>query len=119
MSGKRGMKWGAMGYSAREMQMIHWCRRGARPRDMALELGITTTYACTLISRIYRKSGAHGAAALAQWAFDNAMDTPLPPETAETLKVPQSKPRKKRIRLHRLYRAGLDHAAANRRDAKA
>lgn len=112
------MKHGAMGYSAREMQMIHWCTLGARPRDMALELGITTTYACTLISRIYRKSGAHGVAAVAQWAYDNAMDGPLSPETAETLEVPQQKPRKKRIRLYRLYRAGLDHAASARRDAK-
>lgn len=113
------MKWGAMGYSAGEMQMIRWRTLGARPRDMALEFGITTAYACTLISRFYRKSGAHGPAALARSAFDNAVDAPLHPETQMTLEVPQPKVSEKRVRLYRLYRAGLDHAATKRRDAKA
>jgi hypothetical protein len=89
------------------MQMIHWCTLGARPRDMALELGITTTYACTLMSRIYRKSGAHGPPALKRWAIANAMDEPLKPETEETREVPQRKVYKKRVRLWRIYRSGF------------
>jgi len=118
MSGKRGMKWGPMGYSAREMQMIRWCVRGDRPRDMALELGITTPYACTLISRIYRKSGAHGAVALRRWAIATAMDEALPTETAETREIAQPKVYKRKIKLGRLRRAGVTrdaHAQGGRR----
>ena len=101
------MKWGAMGYSAREMQMICWCTRGARPKDMALELGISTHYACALMSRIYRKAGAHGVVALRRWAIENAMDASLPPETAETREVPQPKVYRKRVRLWRIRRSGF------------
>jgi hypothetical protein len=87
------------------MQMIYWCIQGARPKDMALELGITTHYACTLISRIYRKSGAHGSAALTRWAIRNAMDKPLGPETEETREIVQPKRYRRKIRLGRLRRA--------------
>jgi DNA-binding CsgD family transcriptional regulator len=105
------MKWGPMGYSAREMQIISWCTQGARPKDMALELGITTHYACTLISRIYRKSGAHRTAALRRWAITNAMDVSLPPETEETREIVPPKRFKGKIKLGRLRRAGVGRGA--------
>jgi hypothetical protein len=90
------------------MKMIEWRTHGVKNSAIARELDLSTRYVSNLMWRIFRKAGVDDVALLTRWAIANAMDEPLPPETAETREVPRPKVYKQRIKLGRLRRAGLD-----------
>ena len=99
---------GFLGFSARELKVIVWRTHGVKGPEMARRLGIAPQNAYTLLWSAMRKAGVDDVCLLTRWAMANGLDEPLGPEIAEEREVPRPKVFKKRIRLGRLRRAGLN-----------
>jgi hypothetical protein len=86
------------------MRLIQLRVSGLKMTEVAERMGITYSAAHSIAERLYWKAGVRDLAELKRWAFENAMDAPLPPEAPEDLPKPKVRRTKTRIRMNRIRR---------------
>jgi DNA-binding CsgD family transcriptional regulator len=114
---KRARSYVFLDFTDRELEVIQFSMGGMRVAEIASCMGSTYRAIESVFTRLYPKAGVHSVAELKEWALENCLDGPTPPDTSETAQVPAPpKKRRGRIRLGRLQRAmGVKRIAGGKR----
>jgi DNA-binding CsgD family transcriptional regulator len=105
---KRARSYMFLDFTDRELVMIQLSVNGMTTDDIAAHFRTTYDAIDSVFKRLYPKAGIHSRQELREWAVENCLDFPLPPDTLETAEVPAPKVRKRykgQIKMGRLQRA--------------
>ncbi len=103
---KRARSYVFLDFTDRELVMIQLSVKGMTTDDLAAHFHTTYDAIDSVFKRLYPKAGIHSRPELKEWAIENCLDSPVPPDTPETAEVPPPpKKRRERIRLGRLQLA--------------
>jgi DNA-binding CsgD family transcriptional regulator len=105
---KRARSYVFLDFTDRELVVIQYRVSGMTISEIAAHMRSTYSAIESVFKRLYPKAGVHSEAELKEWAVENCLDGPTPPDTPETAEVPTPKVRKRykgQIKMGRLQRA--------------